>query len=187
VHTDAELVEAYRERGEQSAFEELVRRYRQPVFRLVLSILGQAFSGDAEEVAQEVFIRAHRGLASFRGDAQFSSWIYRIAFNQAVNLKERIRYRVPHVSDQTLANTASAAADPHRELEIARRNQAILECIYELPEIYQSAVRLHYWIGASIEEIATFLGVPDNTAKSYLHRSRKLLYTTLKEKGEGYV
>ena len=73
VRTDAELVEAYRERGEQSAFEELVRRYRQPVFRLVLSILGQAFSGDAEEVAQEVFIRAHRGLASFRGDAQFSS------------------------------------------------------------------------------------------------------------------
>ena len=107
---------------------------RQPVFRLVLSILGQAFSGDAEEVAQEVFIRAHRGLASFRGDAQFGSWIYRIAFNQAVNLKERIRYRVPHVSDQTLANTASATGDPHRELEKARRNQAVLECIYELPK-----------------------------------------------------
>ena len=123
-----------------------MRRYRQPVFRLVLSILGQAFSGDAEEVAQEVFIRAHRGLISFRGDAQFSSWIYRIAFNQAV-----------------------------------------LECIYELPEIYQSAVRLHYWIGASIEEIATLLGVPENTAKSYLHRSRKLLYTRLTEKGIEYV
>jgi len=94
---------------------------------------------------------------------------------------------VPHVSDQTLANTASAAADPHREVEIARRNQAVLECIYELPEIYQSAVRLHYWIGAGVEEIATLLGVPENTAKSYLHRSRKLLYTRLKEKGEGYV
>lgn len=185
--TDADLVAAYCDRGNEAAFEELVRRYRQPVFKLTLSILGPAFAGDAEEVTQEVFIRVHRGLKSFRVDAQFSSWIYRIAFNQAINLKERIRYRAPHLSEQVLANTASACGDPHRELEIARRNRTVLECIYELPEIYQSAVRLHYWIGADVAEIATLLGVAENTAKSYLHRSRKLLYMMLKERGVGGV
>src|SRR5207244_641659 len=106
VDSDAALVEAYRERGDQSAFAELVRRYREPVFRLALSIMGPAFAGEAEEVAQEVFVRVHRGLTSFRGEAQFSSWIYRIAFNQALNLKERVRYRVPHLSEEAIAETA---------------------------------------------------------------------------------
>ena len=92
---------------DEEAFSELVRRYRDPVFRLAVSILGQGFAGDAEEVAQEVFLRVHRSLASFRGDSQLGSWIYRITFNQALNLKARVRYRAPHVSDEALATTAS--------------------------------------------------------------------------------
>jgi len=183
VQTDSTLVQAYCERHDQSAFDELVRRYREPVFRIALSILGPAFAGDAEEVAQEVFIRVHRSLSSFRGEAQFSSWIYRIAINQAINLKERVRYRAPHISDQAILDRASPAADPLHELQVANRNRLVLECVYELPEIYQSAVRLHYWLGASVAEIAVLIGVPENTVKSYLHRSRKLLYGMLRAKG----
>lgn len=180
---DSELVEACRRHGDQQAFAELVRRYREPVFRLALSILGAAFAGDAEEVAQEVFVRVHHGLASFRGDAQFSSWIYRIAFNQAINLKERLRYRAPHLSEQALAATPSPAADPLSLLESARRNQALLACVDELPEIYQSALRLHYWMGAGVAEIAALIGVPENTVKSYLHRARQRLHEMLDERG----
>jgi RNA polymerase sigma-70 factor (ECF subfamily) len=150
---------------------------------LALSILGPGFAGEAEEVAQEVFLRVHHSLASFRGDAQFSSWIYRIAFNQAINLKERVRYRAPHLGEQVLAAAVSSDVDPLSLLESAGRNLALLECLNDLPEIYQSALRLHYWMGMGVSEIASLIGVPENTVKSYLHRARQRLHEMLKERG----
>lgn len=183
MDADAALIARYCETGDQQAFAELVRRYRDPVFRLAVSILGAGFAAEAEEVAQDVFLRVHHALSSFRGEAQFSSWLYRIAFNQAVNLKARMRYRAPHLSEQALAGTASAGADPHAQAASARRDQALAECVAELPEVYQSALRLHYWMGESVAGIAALLGVPENTVKSYLHRARKLLHEMLKERG----
>ena len=183
MDTDRVLIDAYRERGDQDSFAELVRRYREPVFRLAVSILGPPYAAEAEEVAQEVFVRAHQGLASFRGEAQFKSWIYRIAFNQAINLKKRVRYRAPHLTEKALADTASPEADPLRQLEDRRRNRTLLECVDELPELYQSALRLHYWMGASVIEVAELIGVPENTVKSYLHRARRLLHAMLEERG----
>jgi RNA polymerase sigma-70 factor (ECF subfamily) len=153
------------------------------VFRLALSILGPAYSAEAEEIAQEVFVRVHHALASFRGEAQFGSWVYRIAFNQAINLKQRVRYRAPHLPEGVLAATASPAADPLGQLEATRRNRTLLECVEELPDIYQSAVRLYYWMGASVAEIAELIGVPENSVKSYLHRARRLLRAILEERG----
>ena len=129
----------------------------------------------------------HHALASFRGDAQFGSWIYRITFNQAVNRKARVRYRAPHVSDEALAATASPEGNPLEQLETARRARALGECVAELPEVYQSALRLHYWMGTSVAEIAVLIGVPENTVKSYLHRARRLLHAMLKARGFGDV
>ena len=183
MDADEILVARLRQGGDEEAFAELVRRYRDPVFRLAVSILGQGFAGDAEEVAQEVFLRVHRSLASFRGDSQLGSWIYRITFNQALNLKARVRYRAPHVSDEALAATASPEADAHEQLTDSQRDRALTECIDELPEVYQSALRLHYWLGTSVSEISVLLGVPENTVKSYLHRARRLLYAMLHERG----
>ena len=82
------------------------------MFRLAVSILGQEFAPEAEDVAQDVMLRVHHSLRSFRGDAKFGSWIYRIAFNQALNVKARVRYRAPHVSDQVLATTPSLDRGP---------------------------------------------------------------------------
>lgn len=181
--TDLELVARYRDQHDQAAFTELVRRHRDAVFRLAASILGQAFTAEAEEVAQETFLAAHKGLARFRGDAQFGSWLYRIAFHQAVNRKARVRFRAPHLSEDALAATASAEPGPHDQLEAARREQAVAECIDRLPPVYQSALRLHYWMGTGLAEIAELLDVPENTVKSHLHRSRKLLHAMLEERG----
>jgi RNA polymerase sigma-70 factor (ECF subfamily) len=180
---DIDLVTAYRERGDQSAFAELVRRYREPVFRVALSILGPAFAAEAEEVAQEVFVRVHHAIASFRGEAQFSSWVYRIAFNQAINVKQRSRYRRPHLPEDVLAVNPSPAADPLRQLEESVQRTLVMECVEELPEIYQAALRLHYWMGESMDETAELLGVAPGTVKSYLHRARGLLHGMLKERG----
>ena len=186
VESDSEIV-ARAQGGDEPAFAELVRRYSDSVFRLAVSILGQGFAAEAEEVAQEVFIKVHHAITSFRGEAEFSSWIYRVTFNQAVNLKARVRYRNPHVDDAVLARAATADPGPHRQLETARRDEALAECIQTLPEVYQSALRLYYWLGASVAELAALLGVPENTAKSYLHRARQLLHGMLKERGYSCV
>jgi RNA polymerase sigma-70 factor (ECF subfamily) len=180
---DDALVARCRAGGDERAFAELVRRHRDAVFRVAVSILGPGFAADAEEVAQEVFLRAHHALATFRGEAQFGTWVYRIAFNQALNLKARVRYRAPHVTDRALAEVQSSGDGPLDRLEAVRRDRALAESIAELPEVYQSTLRLHYWLGASVGEIATLVGVPENTVKSYLYRARRLLHGMLKERG----
>lgn len=166
-----------------AAFAEIVRRYRDKVFRLAVSILGQGFAADAEDVAQDVMLRVHHALPTFRGESQLGSWIYRITFNHALNVKARVRFRAPHVGDDVLVTQASADGGPHRALEDARRKQAVLACVAELPEVYQSALRLHYWLGASMADIAAMLDAPENTVKSYLHRARLLLRARLTERG----
>ena len=180
---DEWLVERCCESQDEDAFAELVRRYRGPVFRLAVSILGQEFAPEAEDVAQDVMLRVHHALRSFRGEARFGSWIYRIAFNQALNVKARVRYRAPHVSDQALATTPSQDRGPYDQLQDERRRRAVLACVGELPEVYQSALRLHYWLGASMSDIAVMLDAPENTVKSYLHRARQLLHAQLTERG----
>jgi RNA polymerase sigma-70 factor (ECF subfamily) len=186
VHSDSQLV-AHAQGGDQDAFAELFRRYSDRVFRLALSILGQGFAAEAEDVAQEVFVKVHHALASFRGEAEFGSWIYRITFNQAVNLKARARYRKPHLDDTVLSHAVSAEPGPHSLLEAAEIDQSLSEFIQTLPEVYQSALRLYYWLGASVAEVAALLDVPENTAKSYLHRARQLLDGMLKQRGYSHV
>ncbi len=185
MDTDEVLVARCQDRSDEDAFAELVRRHRGQVFRLALSILGQGFAGDAEEVTQEVFLRVHRSLGTFRGEAHFGSWLYRIAFNVSVNLKERVRYRAPHLSEESLTDMVSSEPDPHDRLEALRRSETLAECIGKLPDVYQSALRLHYWMGTSTSGIAELLGVPENTVKSYLHRARRLLHVMLREQGCG--
>jgi RNA polymerase sigma factor (sigma-70 family) len=182
VETDSQLVTRVQS-GDQQAFAELVRRHSALVFRLAVSILGQQFIPEAEDVAQEVFLKVHHSIASFRGESEFTSWIYRITFNQAVNLKARVRFRSPHVDDSVLYQTATPEPGPDRQAETTQRDQVLAECIQTLPEVYQSALRLYYWLDAGVGEVAALLGVPENTAKSYLHRARQLLHGMLKEKG----
>lgn len=98
-------------------------------------------------------------------------------------MKDRVRFRAPHVSDAVLESTASRGDGPHDQLHMSRQKQAVFECVRELPEVYQSALRLHYWLGAGMAEIAALLDVPENTVKSYLHRARKLLHAQLTERG----
>jgi RNA polymerase sigma-70 factor, ECF subfamily len=180
---DEWLVERCRESADDDAFAELVRRYRDPVFRLAVSILGQEHIPEAEDVAQDVMLRVHHALRSFRGEARFGSWIYRITFNHALNLKARARHRAPHVSDQALATQPTQERGPYDQLQDHRRQRAVLACVGELPEVYQSALRLHYWLGARSSDIAVMLDVPENTVKSYLHRARRLLHAMLAERG----
>jgi RNA polymerase sigma-70 factor, ECF subfamily len=182
VESDAQLV-ARTQSGDQLAFAELVRRHSNLVFRLAVSVLGREFIPEAEDVTQEVFLKVHRAIHSFRGDSEFRSWIYRITFNQAVNLKARVRFRTPHEGETLLHQVVSRDPGPHQQFESSQRDQVLAECIQSLPEIYQSALRLYYWMDAPVGEVSELLGVPENTAKSYLHRARQLLQTKLRKRG----
>ena len=182
MESDAQLV-ARTQSGDQQAFAELIGRHRGQVFRLAVSILGREFIPEAEDVAQEVFLKVHHAITSFRGESEFSSWIYRITFNQAMNIKARVRFRKPHINERALSGAATCDSGPERQVEIAQRDQALAECIGTLPDVYQSALRLYYWLGTGVAEIALLLDVPENTAKSYLHRARQLLRSMLKERG----
>lgn len=182
AETDSQLVTRV-QNGDQQAFAELVRRHSERVFRLAVSILGREFIPEAEDVTQEVFLKVHQAIASFRGESEFSSWIYRITFNHSLNLKQRVRFRTPHVDETVLREMLSKQPGPDRHLEAKFRDRTVTECIASLPEVYQSALRLYYWLGAGVEEVADLLGVPENTAKSYLYRSRQLLKAMLQEKG----
>ena len=182
MESDSELIDRV-QRGDQRAFAELVSRHRVQVFNLAVSILGPTFVPEAEDVAQEVFLKAHRSLKSFRGDAEFGSWLYRITFNQTVNMKALARFRKPHVHERALEILVSSEAGPDQQAETTQRDQVLAECIQTLPDAYQSALRLYYWLGKGVGEIAELLGVPENTVKSYLHRARLLLHSKLKERG----
>lgn len=182
AHPDAWLVE-HAARGDDDAFGELVTRYQDRVFRLVLSILGQAFAADAEDTAQDVFVRVHHALHTFRGESAFGTWVYRVAFNHAVNVKARMRFRAPHVSDASLATCAADVTPADVRLDAHRRQAALRACVDELPDAYQAAVRLHYWLGVGTRDVAAMLDVPENTVKSYLHRARRLLRARLAQRG----
>ncbi len=186
MEADSDLV-ARAAAGDEQAFTELVDRHRDRVFRLAVSILGQEFVGEAEEVTQEVFMRVHSALRSYRGEAKFGTWLYRVTFNQTINLKSRVRFTAPHVGEEVLEQHASSDPDALVRLERARRDAAVAAAIARLPEVYQSALRLHYWMGQSVAEIATLLGVAENTVKSYLFRARQLLQSILSERGVDHV
>lgn len=180
--SDAQLV-TRAQNGDEQAFAELVRRHSALVFRLAVSILGREFIPEAEDVTQEVFLKVHHAIGSFRGEAEFRSWIYRITFNQAVNLKERVRFRSPHGDETSLHDMPSPTPGADLQVEIAQRDRALAESIRTLPEVYQSALHLYYWLDVGVDEVAELLDIPPNTAKSYLHRARQLLRGMLREKG----
>ncbi|MBS1718774.1 MAG: sigma-70 family RNA polymerase sigma factor [Armatimonadetes bacterium] len=171
--------------GDQQAFAELMRRYSDRVFRLAVSVLGKEFVPEAEDIAQEVFLKAFDALSQFRADSQFGTWLYRITFNKAVNLKSRFRYRRPHVGSEALAHVAIDREGPAEQVENSERDEVIAECIAQLPDAYQSALRLHYWMGYGLAEIGEMLEMPENTVKSHLYRSRQLLNSMLR--GRGYA
>jgi RNA polymerase sigma-70 factor (ECF subfamily) len=145
--------------------------------------MGHEFVPEAEDVAQEAFLKAHNAIQTFRGEAEFGSWIYRITFNQAMNLKARVRFRAQHEDVSALDQAVAQCPGPDQQAETAQRAQALAECMETLPEVYQSALRLYYWLGAGVAEIGDLLDIPENTVKSYLHRARQLLHGMLKERG----
>jgi RNA polymerase sigma-70 factor (ECF subfamily) len=174
---EAALVDAVR-RGQPGSREELYHRYKRRVFALATRIVGPS---DAEEVAQEAFIRVFRGLPKFRGEAALGTWIYRLAVNAALSHRAR-RATVPQADgdDRGAAERIAAVAPEAGDAALRRHLERALAA---LPVGYRTVIVLHDVEGLEHEEVAAILGCHVGTSKSQLHKARARLREVLAAQG----
>jgi RNA polymerase sigma-70 factor (ECF subfamily) len=159
--------------GSREAFDELVRRYRRPVYNLVRALTGG--DGDAEDLVQDVFVRAFRAIDGFRGDSAFKSWLYRIAVNVVHTHVQRRRTRdFVSGSRQVDARLGEVADSDDLEAAVLRR-QVIERALAALPEELRVLVVLRDVQGLKYDEIAKIVKSPRGTVESRLFRARQQL------------
>jgi len=167
--------------GDVPAFEELVMTYQHRVFGVALRMLGSR--AEAEEVAQEAFVRAHRALGEFRGDAKLSTWLYAITSRLCLNRLASGERRMTRQGEDALLRLSDAGPRPDAALERRELESALGRAIAELPEDRRIVVVLRDIEGLSYEEIAQVLELELGTVRSRLHRAR----ADLKEKLERFL
>jgi RNA polymerase sigma-70 factor (ECF subfamily) len=166
---DASLLARLRA-GDERAFEALVRGYQHRVFGVGLRMLGNR--AEAEEIAQETFLRAHRALGEFRGEARLGTWLYAIASRLCLDRLASGPRRHERSDDLALAQAPAAGTDAAGALERDELQAALREAVAALPEERRIVVVLRDFEGLGYEEIAEVLGVPLNTVRTRLHRGR---------------
>jgi RNA polymerase sigma-70 factor (ECF subfamily) len=176
---DSHLLDGLR-RGDPRAFEALVIAYQHRIFGVALRMLRNR--AEAEEIAQEVFLRVHRAVEGFRGAAKLSTWLYAIASRLCLNRLASGERRRVREGEETLTRLAGDA-DPAAHVEREELESALHRAIAELPEDRRLVVVLRDLEGLAYEEIAEALDLPLNTVRSRLHRAR----VDLKEKLERYL
>jgi RNA polymerase sigma-70 factor (ECF subfamily) len=154
--------------GNEKAFRQLVERYQPMAFSVVRGVLGDR--DDAEDVLQNVFIKVFRGLRSFRGDAKLSTWIYRIARNEAVNAARKTQLSGPSVDDIDLP--ASERSRPDQQYRDKDRRKHLERCLGELEENYRVVLELRYMGEMSYQEVSDATELPIGTVKTYIHRAK---------------
>jgi RNA polymerase sigma-70 factor (ECF subfamily) len=176
---DAALVAASKS-GNQDAFALLVHRHQHRIFNLVFRILQQY--DEANEVTQDTFLAAWQGLPSFRGDAQFSTWLYRIAYNcsqKQLELRRRDRaLQVAIQAEQTLQSVqAGETMTEHvvAEIDAHERQVFVREQLSTLPTKYRLVLILRHLQEKTYEEMAEILSMPIGTIKTHLFRARNML------------
>jgi RNA polymerase sigma-70 factor (ECF subfamily) len=177
--SEAELVEACRN-GSSVAFAELVNRYKNLVFGVISQVVSDR--SRVEDLAQEVFLKVHRGLPSFRGDAKLSTWIYRIVRNVCSESSTRLHVMVSideRTEDGRLRYEPSAADRAFSDLE---RRDLLEKAITRLPVDQRFLISAHYFGGQQYHELADILEMPMGTVKTLLHRAKQRLREMIEQR-----
>jgi len=182
VDPDGDLVARWKA-GDESAFESLIRRHEGRVFGLLMRMLGNR--EDAEDVAQEAFISLHRHGHRFRHDARFSTFVYRVAANAALNRRRtlaRKNARLHKLQTRQAAGDDLPAAprDPESAVFGSQVQSRVQDALLQLPPDLRAATVLYDIEGLSYREIAAVLDIPEGTVKSRIHRARSALRDRLK-------
>lgn len=185
--TDRELVEKAKQ-GDQEAFEQLVLSNQNKVYALALRLCGDR--EEAADLAQEAFVKAWQGLASFQGESSFATWVYRLTTNAAIDhLRKKKRReeaaRLVSLDDEESgwAEPADWEGDPQRLLERSERGRALAQAIGRLPDWQRRALVLRELSGLSYQEIGAALDIDLGTVKSRIARARLNLRKILLEDG----
>lgn len=173
-HSELAVLVAEARAGDRSAFDALVRRTWSGTYALAFRLTGDA--EDARDVCQEAYLRAYRGLRRFRGDARFTTWLYRITANCAsTHLGRRRRHRHEELDDDLELSDLSPSIDPVGRSESASLRDAVQKALAALPPKLRAVVVLRDIYDLSHEVIAAELGISVSAAKVRLHRARHRL------------
>jgi RNA polymerase sigma-70 factor (ECF subfamily) len=186
--TDAELVQQTLD-GDRRAFGVLVERHQKQIFALVSKLIRD--QNEVEDVAQECFIRAYKALGTFRGDAQFSTWVYRIVYNTCLTRREQQARRQDReismfaeneqADDQPREFEDEDGPLPDEVFEATDVRERLLKHLENMPVHYRAVLVLYYYEERSYQEIADALDLPMNTVKVHLLRAKKRLKKLLTE------
>ncbi len=167
--------------GDANAYSLLVNRYKDLVFTLALRMMKHR--EEAEEVAQDSFIKAYRSLEKFKGDSKFSTWMYRVTYNTCLDrLKKNKRKQNTVAIDEFTEHKVKTIDNALDKIEKEERQTAIRQCLDQLSSEDNYLLTLYYFDELSLDEIAKIIGLKPNNVKVKLHRSRKRLATVLRQK-----
>lgn len=179
---DDEMLVAQFQSGQQNAFDELMRRYKSKIHvYLMRSVRNYE---DAEDITIEVFVKAYRGLDKWKPKAKFSTWLYKIASNLAIDYhrakKQQTVYALddPEIPETHLAAT-DLYSDPVKQVEDQERGRIIREAVDQLSPKQKEVFILNRYEGLPLKEIAETLGMAEGTVKIHLHRAMKRLRALL--------
>jgi len=170
--SDQEIIDSVR-KGNESDYSIIINRYKNKAFSMLTRMLKNEF--DAEEVLQDCFLKAYNSLSSFKGEAKFSTWFYRIVYNSALtklsSQKRKIEAEMTSVEDHF--NLVSE----YNSVDIEKKdiNELVHKIINKLPEKYSAIITMFYLNEMSIEEISEVMQITVSNVKVMLHRSRNLL------------
>ncbi len=169
--------------GDTNAFAVLVNRYKDLVYTLSLRMMKNR--EEAEEVAQDTFIKTYSSLNKFKGDSKFSTWIYRVAYNTCLDrLKKNKRQQYTVAIDEYTEHHVKTIDNALDKIEEQEKQQAIKKCLELLPSEDSFLLTLYYFDELSLNEISKIVGLKPNNVKVKIFRSRKKLATILKEQLE---
>lgn len=164
--------------GKTELYEYFLGRYGQQVFVLVDRIV--SCQEDAEELTQDVFLKAFQQLSSFKAESSFSTWIYRIATNVAISVVRKKRNDVLRLDDSVFANLSDTQVDEALEDDSEEQMERLQQAMNQLEADERALITLYYLEEKPLVEVAFILGITEGNAKVKLHRIRKKLYVLIK-------
>jgi RNA polymerase sigma-70 factor (ECF subfamily) len=185
TRTDEELV-ALSIDGDVDSFNQLVVRWERPIYALAYRVIGR--EEEARDIVQETFLRAFRGIGNFRGQAKFSSWVYRIALNLCRDwIRRERRAPIAPTPEGVDVIELAAAQGPAESIEelVARHDmsRAVAKAMEQLPEEQRTAIVLKEYHGMTFQEIADLQGCPLSTVKTRLYQGLSVLRRQLQAEG----
>ena len=187
---DFKLIDMAVEAGNEQAYAELLKRYKKPVYHMVLKMVRNV--DDAEDLTIEAFSKAFKNLHKFKKDYTFSTWLFRIATNNAIDFirKKRLKTMSLNTSfsddngDAVTIDVEDKTLNPQDEAIKTQKIELVRMFVNKLPAKYQRLVKLRYFDELSYDEIAKELEAPLGTVKAQLHRARELMHDLVKNKKE---